>query len=143
MPQRFLQTVTWPCLLAALFVSSQAAAGDILISVEGREGDAPVHLALVSADQPDWNGRIVRQIQGRQGELLLHDLPPGRYAVQLFQDLDGDGVLALTPRGVPQEPVGFSGNPGLIKGKPTPLQCLFEHGSGDTRIAVKLRRKKR
>jgi uncharacterized protein (DUF2141 family) len=143
MPQRFLQTVTWPCLLAALLVSSEAVAGDILISVEGREGDAPVHLALVSADQSGWDGHVLRQIQSSEGELRLHDLPPGRYAVQLFQDLDGDGVLALSPRGVPQEPVGFSGNPGLLKGKPEPLGCLFEHGTGDTHIAVKLRRKKR
>lgn len=126
-----------------LFVSSQAFAGDIVISVEGRQGDAPVHLALVSADQSDWDGRTLRQIQSSGGELRLDDLPPGRYAVQLYQDLDGDGALALSPRGVPQEPVGFSGNPSLFKGKPTPLRCLFEHGTGDTHITVKLRRKKR
>jgi uncharacterized protein (DUF2141 family) len=143
MPQRFLQTVTWPCLLAALFVSSATSAGDILISLEGRDSDAPVHLALVAADQTDWDGPILQQVHAGADELRLPDLPPGRYAVQLFQDLDGDGALAVSPRGVPREPVGFSGNPGLIRGKPTPLQCLFEHSSGDTRIAVKLRRKKR
>jgi uncharacterized protein (DUF2141 family) len=142
MPQRFLQTVTWPCLVALLFVSSQAAAGDILVRVEGKQANAPVHLALVSADQPEWDGGILRQVQGEEAELRLRDLPPGRYAVQLFEDLDGDGVLALSPRGVPREPVGFSTNPALVKGKPTPLRCLFEHGSGDTRITVKLRSKR-
>lgn len=126
-----------------LFVSSQAFAGDIVISVEGRQGDAPVHLALISADQPDWDERPLRLIQSREDELRLSELPPGRYAVQLFQDLDGDGLLALSPRGIPQEPVGFSTNPALVKGKPKPLQCLFEHATGDTRIVVKLRRKKR
>lgn len=143
MPQRFLQTVTWPCLLALLFVSSQTVAGDILVRVEGKQANAPVLLALLSADQPDWNGSILRQIQSEDGELRLRDLPPGRYAVQLFQDLDGDGALALSPRGVPREPVGFSTNPTLLKGKPKPAQCLFEHGSGDTLITVKLRSKKR
>lgn len=139
MPQRILQTVTWPRLLALLFVSSQAVAGDILIDIEGRQGDAPVHLALVFADQPDWDSRVLRQIQGNEAELRLRNLPPGRYAVQLFQDLDGDGELALSPRGVPREPVGFSTNSSLVNGKPTPLRCLFEHGSGDTRITVQLR----
>jgi uncharacterized protein (DUF2141 family) len=143
MPQRFLQTVTWPCLLALLFVSSQTVAGDILVRVEGKQANAPVHLALLSADQPDWNGSILRQIQSEDGELRLRDLPPGRYAVQLFQDLDGDGTLALSPRGIPREPVGFSTNPSLFKGKPTPAQCLFEHGSGNTLVTVKLRSKKR
>lgn len=143
MPQRFLQTVTWPCLLALLFVSSQTVAGDILVRVEGKQANAPVHLALLSADQPDWNDSILRQIQSEDGELRLRDLPPGRYAVQLFQDLDGDGALALSPRGIPREPVGFSTNPTLLKGKPTPSQCQFEHGSGDTLITVKLRSKKR
>lgn len=131
MPQRILQTVTWPRLLALLFVSSQAVAGDILIDVEGRQGDAPVHLALVLADQPDWDTRVLHLIQGGEAELRLRDLPPGRYSVQLFQDLDGDGQLALSPRGVPRE-----------NGQPTPLRCLFEHGSGDTRITVKLRSKR-
>ncbi|WP_081963301.1 DUF2141 domain-containing protein [Pseudomonas sp. ML96] len=139
MPQRFLQTVTWPCLLALLFVSSQTCAGDILVKVEGKQANGLLHLALIAADQPDWNGPILRQLQGDTGELRLSDVPPGRYAVQLFQDLDGDGALALSPRGVPREPVGFSTNPSLFKGKPQPAQCLFEHGSGDTQITVKLR----
>lgn len=143
MPQRFLQTVTWPCLLALLFVSSPAAAGDILVKVQGGQAKGTLHLALVPADQPEWDGQILRQIRGDSSELRLTDVPPGSYAVQLFQDLDGDGALALSPRGVPREPVGFSTNPSLFKGKPTPPQCLFEHGGGDTLITVKLRGKQR
>ncbi|MDD0845291.1 DUF2141 domain-containing protein [Pseudomonas sp. Gutcm_11s] len=139
MPQRFLQTVTWPCLLTLLFVSSQTRAGDILVKVEGKQAIGALHLALVPADQPEWDGQILRQLQSGETELRLTDVPPGRYAVQLFQDLDGDGTLALSPRGVPREPVGFSSNPALFKGKPKPPQCLFEHGSGDTLIVVKLR----
>jgi uncharacterized protein (DUF2141 family) len=139
MPQRFLQTVTWPCLLTLLFVSSSATAGDILVKVEGKQAKGPLHLALIPADRPDWDGPILRQLHGEDGELRLRDVPPGRYAVQLFQDLDGDGVLALSPRGVPREPVGFSANPALLQGKPTPQQCLFEHGNGDTLIEVRLR----
>lgn len=143
MPQRFLQTVTWPCLAALLFVSSPAAAGDILVRVDGKQAKATLHLALIPADRPDWDGPILRLLHDEEGELHLHDVPPGRYAVQLYQDSNGNGRLDLSPRGVPQEPVGFSGNPALVKGKPTPLQCLFEHGSGDTLIRVKLRSKKR
>jgi len=138
MPQRFLQTVTWPCLAALLLTASPALAGDIVVEVEGAQARGMLHLALVAAEGEDWTEHL-RQVQAEGGELRLHDVPPGDYAVQLFQDLDGDGVLALSPRGVPREPVGFSANPALAKGKPTPAQCLFEHGAGDTRIRVKLR----
>ena len=143
MPQRFRQTVTWPCLLALLLASLPAAAGDILVRIEGKQANAPLHLALMSADQPGWDGQILRQAQGDGDQLRLRDVPPGRYAVQLFQDIDGDGALALSPRGIPREPVGFSNNPSLLRGKPQPWQCLFEHGDGDTSIRVKLRGKPR
>jgi uncharacterized protein (DUF2141 family) len=125
-----------------LFVSSQAAAGDILVRVEGKQAKGALHLALVRADQPDWEPHLIGLTQAEGTELRLADVPPGRYAVQLYQDLDGDGTLALSPRGVPQEPVGFSSNPALIKGKPKPRGCLFEHGVGDTRIVLKLRSKR-
>lgn len=138
MSQRIIQSL----LPALVLVSSGAIAGDILIDIEGRRDDAPIYLALVAADQPEWDGQILRQVQDDSSELRLRDMPPGRYAVQLFQDLDGDGMLALSPRGVPREPVGFSNNPSLLRGKPQPPQCLFEHGDGDTLITVKLRGKK-
>ena len=139
MPQKIMQSL----LPALMLASSGAIAGDILVDIDGRRDDAPIYLALVAADQPDWDGQILRQAQGDGDQLRLRDVPPGRYAVQLFQDIDGDGVLALSPRGIPREPVGFSNNPALFKGKPQPPQCLFEHGGGDTSIRVKLRGKPR
>ena len=139
MPQKIMQSL----LPALMLVSSGAIAGDILIDLDGRRDDAPIYLALVAADQPGWDGQILRQAQGGGDQLRLRDVPPGRYAVQLFQDIDGDGALALSPRGIPREPVGFSNNPSLLRGKPQPWQCLFEHGDGDTSIRVKLRGKPR
>ena len=65
-------------------------------------------------------------------------MPPGRYAVQLYQDSNGNGRLDLSPRGVPQEPVGFSGNPSLVKGKPSPRACLFIHGEADSLVTLRL-----
>lgn len=134
MPQKIMQSL----LPALMLVSSGAIAGDILIDLDGRRDNAPIYLALVAADQPDWDGQILRQAQGDGDELRLRDVPPGRYAVQLFQDLDGDGALALSPRGIPQEPVGFSNNPSLLRGKPTPARCRFEHGSDDSLIEIRL-----
>lgn len=140
MPQRFLQTVTRlcaPCLLVQVLTSACAHAGDLLVEVEGRHGEASLYLALVAAEQPHWQP-LLRTLRSEEALLRLDDLPPGRYAIQLFQDNNGNGQLDLSPRGLPLEPVGFSGNPALLRGKPTPLSSAFEHGRGDTRLHIRL-----
>lgn len=145
MPQRILQTVTGLCCaapLALLLVGAPALAGDIVVRVEGQQAVGTLHLALVFADQPAWENRTLRQIESAQSPLRLRNLPPGRYALQLFQDSNGNDQLDLSPRGIPLEPVGFSANPTLLNGKPKPLQCLFEHGSGDSEVLVRLHSKR-
>ena len=142
MPQRTHQIVTKlckACALLLLFVGFSARAGDLLIQVQEQRGDAPLYLALVPAEQKDWEP-MLRQLQGQGPQLRLKDLPPGRYAVQLFQDSNGNGQLDLSPRGLPLEPVGFSTNPSLFKGKPRPKGAAFEHGEEDTLITIRLHR---
>ncbi|MGE8496658.1 MAG: DUF2141 domain-containing protein [Pseudomonas sp.] len=100
-------------------------------------GEASLYLALVPADQPGWEPSF-RELRSEEALLRLADVPPGRYAVQLFQDNSGNGQLDLSPRGIPLEPVGFSGNPSLFGGKPAPRDSAFEHGTTDTQISVRL-----
>ncbi|WP_437882505.1 DUF2141 domain-containing protein [Pseudomonas sp. LRF_L74] len=121
-----------------LFVGAQACAGDILVKVEGRQASGAVHLAMVQGQQKEWPEQVLRQIQSDDGVLRLRNLPAGRYAIQVYQDSNGNGRLDLSRRGIPQEPVGFSGNPSLVNGKPSPERCLFVHGSGDTELVIRL-----
>lgn len=114
-----------------------AQAGDLLIRVEGNQSPARLYLALVDASQDDWQPRL-RELQGEGEQLILRDVPPGRFALQLYQDSNGNGRLDLSPRGIPLEPVGFSANPTLLKGKPTPKAAQFEHGEDDTLIDIRL-----
>lgn len=140
MPQRLLQTVTrlcQVCLLVPLLACQSLQAGDLLIEVKGAQNQANLYLALVSAEQQDWQPSL-HELQGTQTPLRIADLPPGRYAVQVFQDSNGNGQLDLSPRGIPLEPVGFSGNPSLFGGKPKPSDSLFEHGATDSVISVRL-----
>ncbi len=140
MPQRLLQTVTClrqSCLLVLLLACQTLQAADLLIEVEGKAPQAALYLALVPADQPDWQPSL-RELHGTQMPLRLQDLPPGRYAVQLFEDSNGNGLLDVSPRGIPQEPVGFSRNPALFGGKPSPQDSQFEHGMTDSVIRVRL-----
>lgn len=140
MPQRLLQIVTKHCAACAvvlLFGTLSAQAGDLLVRVQGNPGDAPLYLGLVNADQAGWEP-LQRTQQGSGEQLILKDVPPGRFALQLYQDSNGNGRLDLSPRGIPLEPVGFSANPTLLKGKPTPKATQFEHGEDDTLLDIRL-----
>ncbi|MBV7561127.1 DUF2141 domain-containing protein [Pseudomonas sp. sia0905] len=140
MPQRLLQIVTKGCAVCAvvlLFDTLPAQAGDLLVRVQGTQGDAPLYLGLVSADQPGWEP-LLRMQQGSGEQLIVKDVPPGRFALQLYQDSNGNGRLDLSLRGIPLEPVGFSANPTLLKGKPAPKAAQFEHGDDDTLIDIRL-----
>jgi uncharacterized protein (DUF2141 family) len=44
--------------------------------------------------------------------VVFADLPEGTYAIAAFQDLNGNRNLDRDPRGLPQEPYGFSNGTG-------------------------------
>ncbi|MDD1506534.1 MULTISPECIES: DUF2141 domain-containing protein [Pseudomonadaceae] len=123
--------------MVLLFGTLSAQAGDLLVRVQGKQSDAPLYLGLVAADQPDWEP-LLRTQQGNGEQLIVKDVPPGRFALQLYQDSNGNGRLDLSPRGIPLEPVGFSSNPTLLKGKPAPEAAQFGHGEDDTLIDIRL-----
>jgi len=141
MPQRILQTVKkagYQAGLLLLLVGSSAQAGDILITVDGIQTTGTVHAALVGGEQNSWPKQPLRQQQSEDGQLRLSNVAPGRYAIQLYQDSNGNGQLDQGRRGIPLEPVGFSANPPLLNGKPTPADSLFEHGTADTQLRIRL-----
>jgi uncharacterized protein (DUF2141 family) len=141
MPQRFLQTVKKAgqrAGLLLLLVGSPAKAGDVLVIVDGIQAKGTLHLALVGAEQKRWPAQPLRQQRSESNQLTLTDLAPGRYAIQLFQDSNGNGQLDVGRRGIPLEPVGFSGNPALLNGKPSTLDSQFEHGAADTQLHIRL-----
>lgn len=141
MPQRILQTVKkvgYQTGLGLLWLASPAYASDILVQVDQWQAGAPLFLALVPGDAQHWPQLPLQQRLSHDGQARFSDLPAGRYAIQLFQDSNDNGQLDHGRRGVPLEPVGFSGNPPLINGKPTPEQASFEHGEGDTRLTIRL-----
>lgn len=52
------------------------------------------------------------RVDGDRIRLTVHDLPPGRYAVKLFHDENGNGELDSNVVGLPTEGYGFSNNAG-------------------------------
>jgi acyl-CoA reductase-like NAD-dependent aldehyde dehydrogenase/uncharacterized protein (DUF2141 family) len=66
------------------------------------------------------------------------DLPPGTYAVTVYEDLNGNHKLDHNSIGIPHEPVGGSNNPKGRFGPPRFSECAFSLGNGPQNIAIKI-----
>jgi uncharacterized protein (DUF2141 family) len=73
---------------------------------------------------------------GAQQLRIETDLPPGVYAVSLYEDLNGNHKLDHNPIGIPNEPVGASGNPKERFGPPRFDECSFQLTGSSQTIAI-------
>jgi uncharacterized protein (DUF2141 family) len=125
------------CLLVALLGSNIAHAANIRIATDPPFDKGTLYASIHAADAPDWNTPL-HTLESDEAGPVFKGLAPGRYAVQLFIDLNGNGSLDTSPRGFPREPVGFSQNPSLLRGQPDPDDCAFEPGERNVELLVRL-----
>ena len=76
---------------------------------------------------PEEPGKAIKAIsipvKNSAAEITIKDLPAGDYAISLFHDEDGDGVLKKNSLGLPIDSYGFSNNPTLYFGPPSFSKC--------------------
>ena len=65
-------------------------------------------------------------------------LPPGTYAVSVYEDLNGNHKLDHNIIGIPREPVGASNNPKGRFGPPRFADCVFELGRTGATITINI-----
>ena len=84
--------------------------------------------------------RDVTQPVSSTDDLLIQveGLPPGKYAVSLFHDLDGDAELETNFIGFPKEPFGFSAPMGKF-GPPDFDEAAVEFTGEDSSVEVILK----
>jgi uncharacterized protein (DUF2141 family) len=77
----------------------------------------------------------------KSGPVVLRftDVPPGRYAVRLFQDRNRDNELQTNFVGLPAEPWGMSNNPSLLRGAPKFADAAFDVGPDGATQTIKMR----
>lgn len=87
--------------------------------------------------------RYVAEAPAAAGTTLVTvpNVPPGRYAAQVFQDLNSNGKLERGLFGIPKEPIGISRDAPIHFGPPKWADAAFDHGSEPQRITLKLRSK--
>ena len=77
---------------------------------------------IASADVP---------VQGAVMTITLKDLPPGRYAIESFQDVNANGKMDTSWIGLPLEPYGFSRDAKAILSKPGFASVAFAVTPGE------------
>ncbi|WP_209986371.1 DUF2141 domain-containing protein [Azospirillum picis] len=101
-----------------------AAAGELRATVRNiKPNQGRVMVALFDSDEArraerPWAGYFVAAAAPNM-VVVFADLPPGRYGLVAFQDLDGDGKLEKNLLGIPREPYGFSRNAPARFGPPS------------------------
>ena len=69
----------------------------------------------------------------------VHDLPPGRYAIQAYLDENDNREVDQNFLGIPKEGVGFSNDAPFGLGPPTFRRAAFAHGDAADEVTLRLR----
>lgn len=121
-----MRPYTFACaaLFGLLSATGPARAGDLVIEMTGMTGEEGI-ATVVLYDSAEGFGKpafaIARvQTKPRDGRarVMLGDLPPGRYAVVGFHDIDRDEHIRRDDKGRPLEPFGFSQDARGAGGRP-------------------------
>jgi len=73
--------------------------------------------------------------------VTVPNVPPGRYAAQVFHDVNSSGKLERGLFGIPKEPIGVSRDAPIHFAPPKWNDAWFDHGTETQRITLKLRSK--
>lgn len=117
--------------------------------------DQPVTLQLQILNIQKNNGKVVVEIYKSKADWLqkpvrsmalpaddnikkaFFDLPAGKYAVSIYQDVNANGKLDQNFLGIPKEPIGF-GNNHKPFGKPDFEAALVDCGPASKLQTIKL-----
>jgi uncharacterized protein (DUF2141 family) len=107
--------------------------------IETQEG-AVMGVLFDSEQAYDGKGAPVRQIMvaANKAEVAtqLAGLKPGRYAIKLFHDIDGDHQMSFNPFGMPTEPFAFSNNAVGNMGPAKWADAAFEIKAGENSHSI-------
>lgn len=112
-------------LLAGLYSNSGERKCSLIIKVDGLkkvQGNIAAMIFNQADGFPDKEENAlasqVIEVKDASPLLIFSNLTPGKYAVSLIHDVNGNSDLDKNFIGIPTEPFGFSGNKSIFKGLP-------------------------
>ena len=127
--------------------ASSAWSADLQVTVSGLRSDTgEVMLALYDNEatflkQSFQASKTAARARGDSDRvtLVFKDVPPGRYALSGFHDLNGNGAVVSNLMRIPTEPLGFSNGAQPRFGPPTFTDAAFTVGGDPLQLDVVLR----
>ena len=127
------------CLAAAMaVVNAQPVAaqeaGELEVTFSGiRTPTGALFVALYDSEAAFSGGKPVGGYQlavgGDSVATSIKDLKPGRYAIKVYHDVNGDGRMNTNAFGIPTEPYAASNNAPATMGPPAWADAVFEVGA--------------
>lgn len=137
-----------PIVLSVIFPISMLAQSDAHVSVivqlaPGAHGELGYLVFASNLGFPGDRDKSFRHgflpiPAGAQQMQVGLDLPPGTYAISVYEDLNGNHKLDHNWLGIPREPVGVSNNPKAHFGPPKFDESSFHVGTGSKTISIQL-----
>jgi len=134
----------FPSVAVLSLIAVAAQAGELAVTITDiRESQGLLMVSVVNSDAA-WNNQAkpvaAQKIAAIKGEMTLDfpDLPPGKYAVQVMHDENGNNKLDANFLGIPSEGYGFSNNPNVMR-RAHFDEAAFEVGADKTVITIHLR----
>lgn len=133
--------------LLAMLPATFAEAATLRVVVTSVKSDAGSIVVWVYDKKDDWlsdrwRTRKVTAVAGNRSDDTVTvelDLPPGDYALSVFQDLEDDGKLARNFIGIPKEPAGLSNNLRPRFGPPSFADAKFTVADAPVEQRIELR----
>jgi uncharacterized protein (DUF2141 family) len=126
-------------------MASSVWAGELKLTLHGT-GIAGKNLYVAVHSLPeDFPARDAKAIKSAVAakadatELLIPNVPKGEYAVAVFADMNGNGMLDSNFIGIPKEPVGVSRDAKGRFGPPKFADAAFKVGEGATALTIELK----
>lgn len=124
------------CLALLMPVAASAKGATLTIDVSNvRNSTGTVHVdicpeKLFLKDGCPFSGDA-RAVEGMT-RVVVTDLPPGRYAAQIFHDENGNGKADQGFLGIPKEGIGFSNDARIRLGPPKFADARFDFAQSAT-----------
>lgn len=102
--------------LVIIMIPAPALAAELNVALEDiRSDDGKLMIAILDSEaafkgESPAVASLLLTPSGEQASFSLNSLPPGRYAIQVMHDLNGNDALDSNLVGMPTEPWAFSNN---------------------------------
>jgi uncharacterized protein (DUF2141 family) len=125
-------------------LAGSVAAADLAVTVTDLPSDAGTVRAAVYGDAASFAAQqnpvasVILKPNDKMVRVTLGNLPPGRYALAVFQDVNDNGKLDTNLLSMPTEPWGFSRDAVGNFGPPSFDQAAVELAGQGTSITIKV-----